>query len=541
MVLPVKQTALSVLGVFRQSPIATALLAVAALLTFASNIQIGFWEGTTSAPPTYDDVVYLMDGFKRVYFAPDGSLFRLLRSYVQAPPISYWSTSLAAAGYTIFGPHIVSPYLMNVVPFAIYVAFFYWLARDLNTLPRLALTLIMLFVPIGHILINEFRPEMAAGLFLGIAIYALATFWIEGLSWKKQILLALFIAFAATIKPSSIILTVPVLGFASLAGLAGSTARIGLKPTIRAALPYIATLACLFGVFLLVFGQQAWSYVSSTLTTTGADFWNSAGAGRVWTYHLTGDGGRAALWPFFVPALILLIWEFARSVIDWRNRDNWQTIILVATLLVLYVAVSVNPNKSVYPGSFFYFPFLTAAFVAATRILARWKSPANKLLYLGLALTLLLAPIATLTSIRFERGDGRADLEASIVKLIRDRVAERRIAACPARNLAVTTLSNVPLVSPSIALSLAIRDGTRLSAREPYYSRDREHVLGIAETSDFVLVPSAEQLSKAFYPLPTHEFVPDVKSALDADPNWQAHPMPWASGGPSTFYVKTSC
>lgn len=523
------------------SPWSGFVLTVAVLIVFGANIAISFWKGRLAEPPTYDDVSYLIDGFRRLYFMSNGNIIDGAATFLPYPPHSYWSTSAAMLGYLFFGPHYYSPYLVNFVPLVAYAVFFYWAARSLDTGPRLAATVLMLFAPACHMLINEFRPDMAGGLFFAIALYLLAFSSLERLGDKKLVAIGAFVAFAATVKPSSMVLTVPILGLAALIGFAASAARIGFRSAVRALAPMAIVGLAAFALFLVVFGPSTFKYIYSTLVT-GADIWRIPGDRWYhWTYHSFGEGGSQVLGPFLLPGLVILVVDLLLALAGWRNPRNWPPIAMVGVLLILYAGMSLNPSKSPYHGCFFYFPFLVMAFAAAMRLAARWREFAKLGPYLGLAATVLWVPVATSSSYYVIKESGRNDLQDAIVQAIAAKDLDRKAASCPARAMTIASVAAQPISAASIALSAAVENRLQFNTMEVLFPESLQVLMNKIRQADFVILPADIHYSRSNYQLPSHRYIPEVRKMLDADSKWRSVAMPWADGAVSTLYVKASC
>jgi len=504
---------------------------------FAANIGISIWHGRLSAPATYDDVGYLYDAFQRYYFRTDRSLLDIAWSFLRDPPHAPLTTLTAMFGYALAGPRVISPYIANITGFAVYAAFMFWLAQSLSLLPRLLIASTALFLPASHVLINELRPDMIAGVLFGIAIYVAISVRPE--MHKRSVLagIGIFLAFAATSKPSSMVLCVPIIGFAVMIGITRTAADNGVGAAIKTWGFIVAGTFITFAVFLAVFGNQTIAYIYAALVTN-AEIWRLPGDAHFhWSYHSFGSGGKTMLGPFFWILLVLIIIDMARSI--FIRKQVWESLSYALILIILYFGMATNPSKTVYQGCFFYFPFAIAGYAAIVRLLSH-LSYRLRVATAIFALSGTFAFMPAASSAYRAPKDGLQEVESSVLAIIRARTVERRSENCPVRNLVVASIAAFPIPAATVALSAGINLSLYMEVRTPYFSRDRDYVLDSLQKADFVLIPSEMHVRNAPYKIPSMSFAEDARVAL-SKPQWRKFDLPISLGSVAQLYVKQTC
>ena len=89
------------------------LVLIAGGLFTAFALQWSFQNGRLTRDPSFDDVVYFVDGLERVRVLYDHGFEGLFRDLWKNPPHSPWSTGLASLSFLLLGAHDWVPYLAN--------------------------------------------------------------------------------------------------------------------------------------------------------------------------------------------------------------------------------------------------------------------------------------------------------------------------------------------------------------------------------------------------------------------------------------------
>jgi hypothetical protein len=499
------------------------------VLVFADlNLALSAREGTLAMPPIYDDVGYLLDAYQRLSFGNVNSLLALIKSFWANPPHAPMSTLMAMIGFALFGPNVWGPYIVNAWIVAVYAAGIFAIARsNLTNLPSILLVALMLFVPIIHFAMTEFRPDMAAGLLFGLAIYLLTSTRYESASRKNLIVVGLVSAAAIVAKPTTFMITIPMVGLAALIGVFrpwhySSEAR--RQSTRSAAFPFGLAMVLLVP-FAIVLGPPAVRYAYQVLIVD-RDIWATPSDPFLsWTFHSIGVGGQIGLKYFFPLGFVAIVIDVVLSARHWRRLDEYNALAFYLLIAILYCCMSVSTQQTIFVGSFFFFPFLFATTLALSRVLAGMTDalPAASTMVAGLLLAaaILFMPMASIhNQARAFRDANR--LLAEISGAVSADIAANH--SCQKAPPIFATIAPYPITPETLSLSLAFKNGIRVEPRQLFLIRSLDEMLAAARSADFVLVPNKWGI--AIQPnLPGIAYVNQTKAALESDPSWKAVPV----------------
>lgn len=520
-------------------------------VVFLANLAYSQRTGRFASEPTYDDVIYLADAYIRLAFAPGNGLFSVVASFWHLAPHAIVSTLTAMAGYWAFGPSDVSPYLANGWVLALYFAVITYLTRPLGSLfDRVLLVATLAFVPVAHAMVTEFRPDMAAGLVFALALWAICTIDFRQVTVRRRVGIVALAVFATIMKPSAVVLTMPALGFATLATLVaqGALVREDRLKVIGSALISVALYAAMLLPFAILLAGETVSYIYDVLITD-ADIWTTPG--DRWfhlNYHLFGPGGHQALGHFRRVGLWVLIIDLLVYVRfpAYRKRG---VLPYTATLVVVFVAMSVSREKTVFQGSFFYLPFLLAAVAAFVRLvsaaLALRPELARTSLRAALAIVLAVEIVALpLGGAYFPRADEGSEANRLLPKVKDAIVALRRdewlgSPSCSARAMSLSVTNYDPLTPETVQLSLA-KAGIQLSTDYNFLARSLDEAMATIDLADLVLMvdPGASQRNTW---TPISAFVPEIFDRLSNQPGVRRIEVGTYRQKPYWLFVKPHC
>ena len=186
-------------------PTAAAFAAVAAVVFTIVVVQWSARVGRLAHEATYDDVVYFLDGLRRVrVFEVHGSAAGLW-DLLSTPPHSPLSTLLALGSFALFGVHEAAPYYANGLAVLALLLLSLRAAVPQSRPGTLAVLLATLCIPFSFWAVHEFRPDF----FSGLATAASALFAFEATAVtsparrsRRFALAGLLGAFAIFAKPS---------------------------------------------------------------------------------------------------------------------------------------------------------------------------------------------------------------------------------------------------------------------------------------------------------------------------------------------------
>lgn len=491
-------------------------------------------------PPIYDDVGYLLDAYQRLAFEGVNSLFALVQSFRANPPHAPMSTLTAMVGYSLFGAHVWAPYFSNIWILATYAASVYFVARSyLQAVPSVLLVALMLYVPLAQLMMTEFRPDIAAGLIVAVALYALINVEYASASISRLVLVGTLAAAAIVAKPTAFVATIPIVGFAAVIGLfrPGYYSAPAIRLSIRRAALALAISLTILVPVATILGPLIVTYAYSTLVTNRAIWETPGNAFFHWSYNSFGSGGHTAIGPFLYIGLFAIVIDAAISLKRWRDLHSYNALALYFVLILIYIGLALAPEKNVFQGSFFYLPFLLATVLAVSRILSRSSIRLSTVptLPIGLALGLATTFLPTASQLQDSRQYPNAN---HFLAEISKEVTTRSLECDRTAPQVFATLTPYPITAEAVALSLALRNQMRVVPKALFMSNSLDELMGGAQSADFVLAPN--KWGMAMQPnLPGFKFQSEATALLQADPGWKKI----AISGPDapTLYEKIPC
>lgn len=343
----------------------TGLIALALVLTAVvayRALEASSLHGRLSVPPLYDDVSYFISAVQWTQAAGSRSLAASVWHLMQnhAP----FSTLVAAIGFRLVPDSYVGPYLVNAVFVFAFLLGIIWLTWK-RPFDQVATCLIAAAcVPALWHTVGEGRPDLPAGLALGVALGAIVH---RGVLQRARWTLAALGAgcgVAASIKPTAFPAALVLLGsMFALRLFLDCVLAGGLRASLRKAV--IALLS--FGLGLLaVAGLLMGPNLVGTITyifdvfITQRDLWTSGESFWVGLqYFLVGSGGKAGLNFWLWIGLSLMVLRLLLAATSDRAA-RFDAIALLAALVISYAIPSVQEIKTYFFGAIFYAIFIVA-------------------------------------------------------------------------------------------------------------------------------------------------------------------------------------
>ncbi|MFS8057181.1 glycosyltransferase family 39 protein [Rhizobium sp. BR 317] len=491
-------------------------------------------KGALAAPPIYDDVGYLWDAYRRIAFANVGSLFALIKNFVADPPHAPIQTFTAIIGFSVFGPNNYGPYIANIWALAACAGFVFIVARSqLAAKPSLCLTTIVMFIPVTGALVNDFRPDMAAALVFAFAGYLLISQPISTFRIRYRILLGIFIAFAVFMKPTAVVVTVPMIGLAGILSIVSDgRARIRneLPPVVFVATAALIALAPL----AYVWGKHTFEYVYAALITD-KDIWNTQGGWYDYLiFNATGAAGTIALGVFFKIGFAAIGLDVIVSLHRGGLRSLDRSLAFYFWCLVIFLGVAMATGKSLQQSSFFFFPFIFASILAVSRLL-RQTEPTLAAVFL--ALTVVFVPPAN----SYQDSQKRLETMQMLPQITNLIAAKAKsVPACNGAMHGYGVIGAYPLTGEAVALDVAQKFRTQIAIYQLFILRDFDDLMRHVDASNFVLAPNQAGLQESLAQrLPGTAFYRQIIDKLRADPKWSEHRIDAAD--PATLFVREKC
>ncbi len=511
-----------------------AVLAVAVLAFAALNVSLALNVGALSAPPIYDDNGYLLDGYYRFMFDGARSLWSLSESFVQYPPHAPVETLTVILGYWFFGSSNIGPYIMNIWGLSAFALMMFSVAGD-RIEPRSAtlLAIAAMFVPAAGAIVSELRPDMIAGLFFAFSGYVLLVRDGAKRDRRSAALVGLLCAFSLVIKLSAVVITVPMLGLALVAGAA--LRREARSKAISRAAVTVATALVILVPVVYIWGNQTYAYIYQALVSN-RDIWFTPG--DRWfhlNYNATGQGGSIGLGDLFYVGVALILFEIFVSLTT--KRSDIRSLAYYVWTLLIFIGIANSAEKTVYQGSFFFFPFIISSVIALSRLLsmlprlAYWLAGA-----IALSAAVFLEPAHT-----YQQGVYRKDTWP-MLEQISDLVVQGAsvTSVCSGPFYHYATVGSYPVTAHAVALEVAKKGHMRLAIDQLFIIRELEPMMQEIEKANFVLLPNEAGIREAVNQhLPGVAFNDQIMELLRQDSRWREYRIEAAD--PPTLFVRESC
>jgi hypothetical protein len=141
------------------------LVLIAGGLFTAFALQWSFQNGRLTRDPSFDDVVYFVDGLERLRVFYDHGFEGLVRDLWKDPPHSPWSTGLAFLSFLLLGAHDWVPYLANGIVVVLFLRLSLLVADARDPVLKVLIICLACSFPWALRAVQDFRPDFAVALF----------------------------------------------------------------------------------------------------------------------------------------------------------------------------------------------------------------------------------------------------------------------------------------------------------------------------------------------------------------------------------------
>src|ERR1700733_15307454 len=182
----------------------TTVFIVVAGLYAANVIQWSIWFGRLAMDPVFDDVGYLIDGLQRLNILDRFGFHEFCQTFINSPPHSPWSTSLAILSFALMGVHDWAPYALNGLLVFLFLCVAWDLVGQGDALTGAAIISIFLLLQLPFQAVFEFRPDFAVALFtaaFSLLILKMGCYE-TGAELRNHFLVGLLAGLAYLTKPS---------------------------------------------------------------------------------------------------------------------------------------------------------------------------------------------------------------------------------------------------------------------------------------------------------------------------------------------------
>lgn len=314
-------------------------------------------EGRLSIVPIYDDVVYLIDGLKRLAVLDRAGVGGFLADLYSHPAHAPFTALASTFGLLLSDGAVWGPYLLNGVWVFIATGLAFAVLRDLSVWSRAGIALAILAAPMFGSVVAEFRPDPVWGLLVGLSLAVLASTDIFHTRPSRLFLLGVLFGVAITAKPTAAPASVVVLGvgFAVQLGLS-LIARPGWAARSLARRTGVVILGASVVVvpYFVTNGRGILTYILVVMAADNNVWRTEASALGHLTYYLNKGTGTLMLgwiWYWMVPILILCAGVLVRAK---QKRELCAFAGMISALAAAFTIVTVSEVKSLMIGSILY-------------------------------------------------------------------------------------------------------------------------------------------------------------------------------------------
>lgn len=329
-------------------------LGVAALFT-ASNVVESLRQGVLSAPATYDDISYFVDGAQRLQTLYDNNIGAMVRSFISDAPHAPISTLVSMLGFGLFGMHPWAVPVVNGIWVFLVLLGLRLILVDQPIPVYLAAAAAVLAWPLMAFLLMVGQPDVVCGLFTAVGcLYILSSPWTPG-PRHHVVIAGIFAGLALLAKPSISPVTLFLFGSAALlASAADYAARFNkpfsLRGFIGANLLFLAA-TILVALPYYVFGWKSTvAYISEAIFGAHRGYWMpKLTPVQQAVYYLWGPGGQTMMGPWLVITVVFII-SAAILQHTWIVTHRARLAAVTAWSAVAYLLVAIPATKSVFLG-----------------------------------------------------------------------------------------------------------------------------------------------------------------------------------------------
>ncbi|MDQ0572442.1 hypothetical protein QFZ42_004276 [Variovorax paradoxus] len=341
----------------RQKKITLCVIGFACLFHVLAVMGYLQRSGRLAIVPIYDDVVYLIDGLKRLEVLERSGLIGFAASFFSLPAHSPFNTLSATFGLMMSGGAVWGAYLLNASWVFVIVGLALLVLRKSGNYGQIGIVLALLATPILGSLVAEFRPDPAWGLLVGFSLALTASVDVTLLRTSRLLGLGLLFGAAVLAKPTAAPATIVVLGV----GLVTQTAltlilqrRWSTRLFVRA-LVLVAIGAVLFITpYAVTNGLEILAYIRTVMGSDIGVWGVQASLLEHLTFYLNRGAGTSMLgwvWYWMVPIFAICVCVLIR-VRDKRSLCGLAGMAVAA--LAAYAIVTASQMKTMMIGSILY-------------------------------------------------------------------------------------------------------------------------------------------------------------------------------------------
>jgi hypothetical protein len=490
-----------------------------------ANIVQSLHQGQLSVPITFDDIIYFLDGLKRLQSIYDFGVRQFLVDYFHNPPHSPLATIEPLVAFALLGSHEWAPAVVNIFYVASVLILVRIAMKGHSLVVYLGVAVPLLSWPLmGHLIVVS-HPDIVCGLLIAFGIVQITSRpWLSS-GTRNLLLISACFGLALLAKPTISPITVGLY----LAGLSAATLidlpTLEPPPSIRAALAFNARSMLIVAVMALPHYLLAWRHVYEYIyvSTFGRekDIWAlKMNAVEHLSYYLTGIGGRFMMgdWLFLTLASVLISLWLSRAY--GRHVEALRVVGVMTLAAFACLAVSIPEHKSPYVGALV--PSLVMVGFAKTMIFnLDTLSRAKHRGWLGAYIFIAICAALLLHSWPWKYRSGAPEVEPQSTSLKREAllsdlthlIAERHPAGGKVFFVGLTPYLNAPILNFAL-LQHRVRG---IEGFDLHLSSDMSAQVAALESSDVAITFTNGNDEVATW-LPSAQVIPAVNAIVAQNP-----------------------
>ncbi|MCK6474947.1 MAG: hypothetical protein L6R28_24775 [Planctomycetes bacterium] len=333
-------------------------LAASAGLT-ALTLWYSYHYGRLAFPPGYDDVVYMMDGLRRMRLMQDDGWMAVWQDAIDSSTHSPFSIYFAFTSFLVFGPHDWAPYAANgLLVFGLLLGVDA-LCTGRPWWERLLVNAYVLTVPMTMYGIHEFRPDIPNAWWMTLGLIIVLQKPLHEQTRLRQACAGLAIAAALLTKPSASPMTVLLSGLVLAIRLVNDRLDAGsafaYRPAFRRIGAFMAWAILPAVPFYAVHGTEELAYIYNALYGDAASLGDyTLSALRTIAFYLVGSGGRIILGTHLILWALLIGLAAIYCLHRKRFRDLLAAWVYALPVSAAYGIATVNHIKTQFLGMAFH-------------------------------------------------------------------------------------------------------------------------------------------------------------------------------------------
>lgn len=365
--------------------------ALAGILTTVA-VRYSLKVGRLSAPPDWDDVMYMRYAAERVNDLYLHGVRACAEGWIRNTPHSPVSCAMAFGSFLLFGMVEWAPYAMCALIVLGVLLVVEWVGGRQRRAVKVLMGLYICTIPALTYAVTDFKPDLMWGFSLSAVAAVSLLRPVVGAGTRHLVMLGALCAFTLLTKPTTTPGTLALLGLCGVAGTAKDWLLVRRRPTVVAMARswgyVLGTTVVLAGPFFYWHWGYFRFYIQKTLFGEYRETWHIPGGWPAqFNYFVAGPGGTANLGGHLY--VFLAIW-LAGWMVAARRRDRValvQAVGLTVMTIACYLLPTLNPAKNTLLASpFFAMAILTTAYWMGYMARAELRlSGSNRLTLVALA------------------------------------------------------------------------------------------------------------------------------------------------------------